>query len=409
MLKTVSDASLPMVAIRTRDTINFLDVLQHVLQRKDIQEFSMKTPTVTEGSVYYYICPPKQPGVKFGAGFEKLYELLVKKDSTLFFVNPPEVTPLMFDAGELPVPKELVHKFLFEIVDDKDEANHLLLALGGLTIKEVAENIRLCMARDHSLTTAGLVRTRQQYFSPQNGLTFIDPAEALYLPNYELEDWVKVEREFFLGDHDGRLRPRGLLLDGPPGTGKTSGAKYIAREWGVSLFRLDLGATKGKYVGESEAQLIANLNRLDNEAPCVVLLDEIEKMDAGGADRGDTGVGAAMRAQILWWLAEHRSRVLAVMTTNNKSALPPEMYRQGRIDQTFFFGGLEFGAACELAFKTVETFGREPESMKAIADMINGLLATKPLLYNGIASDPPTLAHSTVVTETYEAIKRKLF
>jgi SpoVK/Ycf46/Vps4 family AAA+-type ATPase len=161
-----------------------------------------------------------------------------------------------------------------------------------------------------------------------------------------------------LGDFDQRLRPRGILLDGVPGTGKTVAAKWIAQEIGVQLLRLDLGAIKGKWVGESEGALRDALAQVDRESPCVLLLDEVEKLFA--QSREDP-VAANLLASILWWLAEHHSQVLTVMTTNDKDGLPRELWRSGRLDETLKLPGLpNISEAAGFARGLAETFGYKP-------------------------------------------------
>jgi ATP-dependent 26S proteasome regulatory subunit len=135
--------------------------------------------------------------------------------------------------------------------------------------------------------------------------------------------------------------PRGLLFNGPPGTGKTSGAKWVAHQLGVPLFRVDVAGAKGRFVGDSETTLALNLSRVDQEEPCVALIDEVEKLF--GHDSHDSGTTAGMLSQMLWWLAEHKSRVLTIMTTNNDKILPKELYREGRIDEVMTFLGVQKG------------------------------------------------------------------
>ena len=108
---------------------------------------------------------------------------------------------------------------------------------------------------------------------------------------------------------------------------------------GVPLYRVDIGGTKNKYVGQSEANLLSNFSRIDAEEPAIALLDEVEKVFL--TKEGDGGTTTSMLSQMLWWLAEHRSRVLTIMTTNNSKALPRELYREGRIDAVMLFEGLD--------------------------------------------------------------------
>ena len=109
--------------------------------------------------------------------------------------------------------------------------------------------------------------------------------------------------------------PRGLLIDGPPGVGKTAASKWLAEQFGVPLYRVDIGGTKNKYVGQSESNMLTNLSRLDHEEPCVALLDEVEKVFAT-SNSDSSGTTSTMLSQLLWWLAERRTRVLVIMTTN---------------------------------------------------------------------------------------------
>jgi SpoVK/Ycf46/Vps4 family AAA+-type ATPase len=186
--------------------------------------------------------------------------------------------------------------------------------------------------------------TRRAMIHSTQGLTQIDTYDPAYIPDPWLQSWLARERPFFLTGEDHRLIPRGLLLKGEPGTGKTACAKYIAAQLGVPCYRIDLGETKNKWVGQSEANLKAALQRLDQEAPCVALLDEIEKM-TGGHESDSTGVTSSMMSQLLWWQAERRARVLPVMTTNDITKLPPELYRPGRIDKVVEFSGLKTPAS----------------------------------------------------------------
>jgi SpoVK/Ycf46/Vps4 family AAA+-type ATPase len=123
------------------------------------------------------------------------------------------------------------------------------------------------------------------------------------------------------------------LLCGVPGCGKSLSAKAIAAEWKLPLYRLDMAAVLGKYVGESEGRLRAALDTADRVAPCVLWIDEIEKGLAGG---GDAGVTRRLVGQFLFWLQESTSKVFMVATANDVSSLPPELLRKGRFDEIFF-------------------------------------------------------------------------
>ena len=114
------------------------------------------------------------------------------------------------------------------------------------------------MARDSSLTAAGSWRPARAA-SRSRGLTQVDVKQNFYQPPAELVTWLAAEKKFFLTGTDLRLIPRGLLLDGPPGTGKTAGSKWIAEQLGVPLYRVDIGGTKNKWIGGSEENMLMNL------------------------------------------------------------------------------------------------------------------------------------------------------
>ncbi len=134
------------------------------------------------------------------------------------------------------------------------------------------------------------------------------------------------------------VQARGLLLLGVPGTGKSALAKAIGTETGRPTIGLDVGALMGSLVGETESRVRSALQQIDAMAPCVVLIDEVEKALAGGADggRGDSGVGARLFGALLSWLNDRTADAFVVCTANDVSRLPPEFARAQRFDGIFF-------------------------------------------------------------------------
>lgn len=391
-LKLAIAAQLPMIAVSTRDTLNFHAVLGELTSKKP-EAFNPNTIIQAE-KLYTWVWKPK-----IELPLLELYEKLVAMESTLIIVNAPKAIEPMFDAGEAPVPKTLMHRFMMEVVGDDAKAIELMRGLGGCTIKEAAEFARLTMARDNSLTLPGVVLTRKSSFQGSNGLTHVDTAQDYYEPAAQLAEWVAKEKPFFLNGGDHRLIPRGLLFDGPPGVGKTAGAKWLAAQLGVPLYRMDIGGAKGKYVGTSETNLLNNLARLDQEEPCVALLDEIEKI-FGGIGDNDGGTTTTMLSQLLWWLAERRSRVLVVMTTNAARKLPRELYREGRIDKTMWFGGLDFSQARPFVANVLATFNVDAPP----ADI--GKIVQQTMIASKIPeSTPETVSHAALTEAAYEYVK----
>lgn len=155
----------------------------------------------------------------------------------------------------------------------------------------------------------------------------------------QLREWLRERGELIRMDlTKSRLRPpRGVLLAGVPGCGKSLSAKAIAAEWQLPLYRLDMGSVLGMYVGQSENRLREALEMASRVAPCVLWIDEIEKALAGGGGGGDsTGITRRLIGQFLYWLQESRAKVFVVATANDVTSLPPELLRKGRFDELFF-------------------------------------------------------------------------
>jgi ATP-dependent 26S proteasome regulatory subunit len=132
--------------------------------------------------------------------------------------------------------------------------------------------------------------------------------------------------------------PRGLLLVGVQGTGKSLTAKAIANDWNLPLLRLDVGKLFGGIVGESESRMRQMIQLAEAMSPCILWIDEIDKALSGMESRGDGGTASRVLATFITWLAEKTSSVFVVATANNIQALPPELLRKGRFDEIFFLG-----------------------------------------------------------------------
>ncbi len=151
----------------------------------------------------------------------------------------------------------------------------------------------------------------------------------------ELKKWLRLRGSVFKGEAgtEGLDLPKGVLLTGVPGCGKSLVAKTIAGTWGVPLILLDPSRLYSKFVGESEQRLASALQTIDAMSPAIVWIDEIEK---GFATGEDGGVSRRILGTFLRWLQDRTSRVFVVATANDVTALPPELLRRGRLDETFF-------------------------------------------------------------------------
>lgn len=138
-------------------------------------------------------------------------------------------------------------------------------------------------------------------------------------------------------------RPKGVMLLGPPGTGKTAYCKALGASVGRPTLVLDIGALYGSLVGQTEERVRRALAVADAMAPCVLMVDEVEKALAGHGSEGDSGVASRLFGTLLSWLSEHDSDVYTVFTSNDVTRLPPEFTRAERLDANFFLDlpGLE--------------------------------------------------------------------
>src|SRR4029077_4475199 len=155
-----------------------------------------------------------------------------------------------------------------------------------------------------------------------------------------LREWLGKRKSALTagGQKFGLVPPKGILITGVQGCGKSLAAKSIAGEWGFELARLDAGALYDKFVGESEKKLHKALELAQKLAPMVLWIDEIEKAFASAGSSGDADAGLSQRllATLLTWMQDRESGVFLAATSNNISPRPQEMLRKGRFDEIFF-------------------------------------------------------------------------
>ena len=153
-----------------------------------------------------------------------------------------------------------------------------------------------------------------------------------------LKDWLKKRKTAFgiQASNYGLPTPRGLLLIGIQGTGKSLTAKAIADEWKLPLLKLDVGKLFGGIVGESESRLRQMINVSETISPCILWIDEIDKAFTSTESRGDSGTSNRVLATFISWLSEKTKPVFVIATANNIDLLPLEIIRKGRFDEIFF-------------------------------------------------------------------------
>jgi ATP-dependent 26S proteasome regulatory subunit len=270
--------------------------------------------------------PPDLRGdsVPFQLGLPTADELLPAVKAVLADMNRAQQIPLALDVPGI---------------------TQLAQNLVGLPQEEAMRALRMCIlarrrvdaglldavldAKRDALRSDGLLETvrRDASFADVAGLR-------------RLRDWIAKRKSALTpeGRRFGLEPPKGILITGVQGCGKSLAARSVAGEWGYEMARLDAGALYDKFIGESEKKLQKALELAQKLSPMVLWIDEIEKAFASAGSSGDADAGLSQRllATLLTWMQDRESGVFLAATSNNITALPPEMLRKGRFDEIFF-------------------------------------------------------------------------
>jgi SpoVK/Ycf46/Vps4 family AAA+-type ATPase len=234
---------------------------------------------------------------------------------------------------------------------DVKAVEKLVENLAGLPLHDVERLTRQAILNDGAFTEDDikpLLAAKYQLLNRGGTLSF-EPDTARFADvggMKNLRRWIQQRKPAFDGSAPGLDAPKGVLLLGVQGCGKSLAARAAAGVLGVPLVRLDFGALYSKWHGESEKNLRESLKSAEALAPCVLWLDEIEKALSTGD--GDSGTSRRVLGAFLTWLAEQRARVFIVATANDITALPPELVRKGRFDEIFFVDLPSPGARAEI-------------------------------------------------------------
>ncbi|HEY9750650.1 MAG TPA: AAA family ATPase [Allocoleopsis sp.] len=223
--------------------------------------------------------------------------------------------------------------------------DELVRSCQGLSIERIRRVLARAIATHRELRSEDvdlILEEKRQTIRQTQILDFYPATERISdiggLDN--LKDWL-LRRGGAFSDKArqyGLPHPRGMLLAGIQGTGKSLTAKAIAHHWHLPLLRLDVGRLFAGLVGESESRTRQMIQLAEALAPCVLWIDEIDKAFSGFDSKGDAGTTSRVFGTFITWLAEKTSPVFVVATANNVQALPPEMLRKGRFDEIFFVG-----------------------------------------------------------------------
>lgn len=225
--------------------------------------------------------------------------------------------------------------------------DELAMAFKGLTKFEINNLLALAYANDGELTRAdlGLIFEQKKQMIMKSGiLEMVNVKESVDdiggLEN--LKEWfakkAKVIKNIHEAEKFGVDMPKGVLIAGVPGCGKSLNAKVASTLFEVPLLRMDMGRLMGKYVGESEGNMRRAIALSEAISPCVLWIDELEKAFAGINGHGGSEVTVRLFGNFLTWMQDKESPVFVVATANNIMDLPPELMRKGRFDEIYFVG-----------------------------------------------------------------------
>lgn len=219
------------------------------------------------------------------------------------------------------------------------EAATVLLGLSEIEVK----NIIASLIAKGSLTNEDLIDlkyAKDSLFDNISGLEKIEVDPDIAFGGLDiLKNWLSEKKKLMSPTKRELMKkhhikpPRGILVVGVPGCGKSLTAKAISAKWELPLYLLDFATVQGSYVGQSEQQLKEAFEAAEQVSPCILWIDEIEK---GLSGRGDSGVTSRLIGQFLFWLQECKKEVFVVATANDINSLPAELFRKGRFDELFF-------------------------------------------------------------------------
>jgi len=289
----------------------------------------------------------------------ELSEDLKKSKKTIIIISPTLVMPKDLEKEitiiDFPLPNQEEIKNIFnrirnEIIDQRrleisikeDKNEQIIKALVGLTQNEIENVLYKSLIETRDFTVDIIIKEKEQIIRKTGILEYFHSTESFEhiggLDN--LKNWI-VKRKYAFKDKArefGLPYPKGLLLLGVQGCGKSLCCKVIAKIWNFPLLRLDIGAIFNKYVGTSESNIRKVIKLAESIAPCILWVDEVEKgfSGVGSSGKSDSGTTARVFGTFLTWMQEKQAPVFIVATANDISLLPPEFLRKGRFDEIFF-------------------------------------------------------------------------
>ena len=312
--------------------------------------------------------------------------------ATIFIISDVTVIPRELEnyitIFDIPLPtideiRGIIRAFItdMEIEVDADTIDEIALSFKGLNEFQIRQILTLAY-QDGGCITRGdkalILKEKEQFIKKSGMLEIVNFSESIEdiggLEN--LKDWL-YRKAFIFRELDKAIKfgvdvPKGIMIIGMPGCGKSLTAKATASLFEIPLVRLDVGRLLGKYVGESEENMRNALKLSEAISPCVLWIDEIEKAFAGvGGEGGGNDVTTRLFGQFLTWMQEKENTVFIVATANDISRLPPEFLRKGRFDELFFVdlpNGTERRKILEIHLKKRKKWNENIDSIALIKE-----------------------------------------
>ncbi len=286
---------------------------------------------------------------------KELIALFRQTQSTLLMLSPILAIPSellhLVTVLDYPLPdRDEVTKLITTAVNaagstteiSTDDLTRLVDAANGLTSTEIENVLALSLAQNGSFNSDVVLQQKQQLIRKSGVLEYINQSASFRSIGglEQLIEWLQMRKEGFStrARSFGLPYPKGILIIGVQGCGKSLAARAIANEWSMPLLKLDVGRVFGSLVGSSEQNIRLAMQQAEALAPCVLWIDELDKGFSGVQSSGmsDGGTTARVFASFLTWMQEKTAPVFVAATANNVSQIPPEMLRKGRFDEVFF-------------------------------------------------------------------------
>jgi len=264
----------------------------------------------------------------------------ISHDVVYFDLKLPERDELQQVVAE--VVRSLSAKNRIQVQIQNQDMQSLVFALRGMTLKQARQVVAYAALEDGKLTANDVERILQrkaQIIRDESMLEYLPHDNMPQLGGFNgLKQWLARARVGFSPQAQALnlTPPKGILIVGIQGCGKSMAAKAIAHEWKLPLLKLDAGKLYDKYVGESEKNFRQAIKLAESMAPCVLWIDEIEKSLAASDSSADGGLSRRLFGSFLTWMQEKSQEVFVIATANDISKIPPELLRKGRFDEIFF-------------------------------------------------------------------------